>query len=64
MAAAKAVLLHLKEQGPGLQERLNEMTEDLVRRANAVFEREQLPYWYVNFGSAFQLKYDESVNYT
>ncbi|MBK6774282.1 MAG: amino acid adenylation domain-containing protein [Flavobacteriales bacterium] len=64
MAAAKAVLLHLKEQGPGLQERLNEMTEDLVRRANAVFEREQLPYWYVNFGSAFKLKYDESVNYT
>ncbi len=64
MAAAKAVLLHLKEQGPGLQERLNEMTEDLVRRANVIFEREQLPYWYVNFGSAFKLKYDESVNYT
>ena len=64
LAAAKAVLLHMKEQGPALQERLNEMTEDLVRRANAVFEREQVPFWYVNFGSAFKVKYDESVNYT
>ena len=64
MAAAKAVLLHLKENGPALQERLNDMTDDLVRRANAIFERERIPYWYVNFGSAFKLKYDESVNYT
>ncbi|QQR87450.1 MAG: amino acid adenylation domain-containing protein [Flavobacteriales bacterium] len=64
LAAAKAVLLHMKEQGPALQERLNEMTEDLVRRANAVFEREQVPFWYVNFGSAFKVKYDESVSYT
>lgn len=64
LAAAKAVLLHMKEQGPALQERLNEMTEDLVRRANAVFEREQVPFWYVNFGSAFKVKYDETVNYT
>lgn len=64
LAAAKAVLLHMKEQGPALQERLNEMTEDLVRRANAVFEREQVPFWYVNIGSAFKVKYDESVNYT
>lgn len=64
LAAAKAVLLHMKEQGPALQERLNEMTEDLVRRANAVFERVQVPFWYVNFGSAFKVKYDETVNYT
>ena len=31
LAAAKASLLHMKEQGPQLQERLNTMTEGLAK---------------------------------
>jgi glutamate-1-semialdehyde aminotransferase/malonyl CoA-acyl carrier protein transacylase len=64
MAAAKAALVHMKEQGPGLQERLNDMTGDMVKRVNGLFDKYQLPYRWVTFGSAFKTKYDESVNYT
>ena len=63
MAAAKASLVHMKEEGPALQERLNTMTEDMVERANVLFDQYQLPYRWVNFGSAFKTKYDESVAY-
>ncbi|MBX2977649.1 MAG: amino acid adenylation domain-containing protein [Flavobacteriales bacterium] len=64
LAAMKAALLHMKEQGPSLQERLNDMTYDMVQRANGLFDQYQLPYRWVTFGSAFKTKYDESVNYT
>jgi glutamate-1-semialdehyde aminotransferase len=64
MAAAKAALLHMKEHGPALQERLNDMTGDMVQRVNALFDTYRLPYRWVTFGSAFKTKYDESVNYT
>ena len=60
----KAALLHMKEQGPALQERLNDMTGEMVKRANGLFDKYQLPYRWVTFGSAFKTKYDESVNYT
>lgn len=64
MAAMKASLQHMKDEGPALQERLNTMTEGMVARANDLFDKYQLPYRWVNFGSAFKTKYDESVNYT
>jgi amino acid adenylation domain-containing protein len=62
LAAMKTVLDHLKAQGPGLQERLNYSTERMVSRVNSLFERYQLPYTWVHFGSAFKTKYDESVD--
>jgi hypothetical protein len=64
LAAMKASLLYMKREGPALQKRLNEMTEGMVARANAIFEEYQLPYCWNNFGSAFKTKYDESVHYT
>ncbi len=64
LAAMKASLLFMKHEGPALQKRLNALTEGMVERANALFDRYQLPYRWVNFGSAFKTKYDESVNYT
>lgn len=64
MAAMKASLVYMKNEGPALQERLNIMTEDMVARVNGLFDHYQLPYRWVNFGSAFKTKYDESVNYT
>jgi amino acid adenylation domain-containing protein len=64
LAAMKAALLHMKDEGPALQERLNTVTEDMVARVNGLFDQYQLPYRWVNFGSAFKTKYDESVNYT
>lgn len=64
MAAAKASLVHMKEQGPALQRRLNDMTAEMVVRANELFDEYRLPFRWVTFGSAFKTKYDESVNYT
>lgn len=64
MAAMKASLVYMKNEGPALQERLNTVTEDMVKRVNGLFDRHKLPYRWVNFGSAFKTKYDESVNYT
>ena len=40
VAAIKAVLQHFKEQGPALQERLNERTARLVRTLNEFVERQ------------------------
>jgi glutamate-1-semialdehyde aminotransferase/acyl carrier protein len=64
LAAAKAALVHMKEEGPALQERLNDLTEGMVHRVNALFDQYLLPYRWVTFGSAFKTKYDESVDYT
>ncbi|MBN8247981.1 MAG: aminotransferase class III-fold pyridoxal phosphate-dependent enzyme, partial [Verrucomicrobia bacterium] len=62
LAAARASLLRMKSH-PDLQERLTAMTEDLRSRANALFRRENVPYWFVNFGSCWKVKYDDSVPY-
>ena len=64
LAAMKASLLHMKQDGPTLQKRLNGLTEGMVERANALFDQYMLPYRWVNFGSAFKTKYDESIHYT
>src|SRR5262249_41810382 len=43
MAASRAVLLELRQQGPDLQARLNRMTAALSQRLNAVFEDRDVP---------------------
>jgi len=53
MAAAKAVLQHLKAQGPALQEQLNQRTTRFVQTLNTYFEQEQVPIKLANFGSIF-----------
>jgi amino acid adenylation domain-containing protein len=53
VAAMKAVLLHFKEQGPALQERLNERTTELVRALNEVVEQQGVPTRIEGFGSFF-----------
>lgn len=53
VAAMKAVLQNLREQGPALQERLNERTASLVRTLNEVAVQEGVPTRIENFGSLF-----------
>ncbi|MEO8589312.1 MAG: amino acid adenylation domain-containing protein [Flavobacteriales bacterium] len=62
LAAAKASLLRMKNH-PQLYDQLNGWTEDMAERANAIFKRENVPYWFVNFGSCWKVKYDDSVPY-
>lgn len=55
MAAARAVLKHLKTQGHTLQEQLNQRTSQFVEALNACFEENELPIRMANFGSLFGL---------
>jgi glutamate-1-semialdehyde 2,1-aminomutase len=53
MAAAHAVLKYLKQQGPSLQEQLNQRTQQFMEALNTYFDTEGLPLQLANFGSVF-----------
>ncbi|MDF5733645.1 MAG: aspartate aminotransferase family protein [Rhizonema sp. PD38] len=53
MAAARVVLKHLKNQGPTLQQQLNQRTSQFVKKLNTYFEVEEIPIKLANFGSIF-----------
>src|SRR6185437_6384485 len=55
MAAAHAVLQHLKKSGPDLQRRLNERTTELVHTLNTISEELGCPLVIHHFGSIFYL---------
>jgi glutamate-1-semialdehyde 2,1-aminomutase len=60
LAAARALLQHLKMQGATLQEQLNKLTSQFVERLNAYFEVEKLPIYLSNFGSFFNADVSET----
>jgi glutamate-1-semialdehyde aminotransferase len=53
MAAARAVLNHLKSAGPRLQQKLNERTTKMVAVLNDYFQASGVPIQLANFGSLF-----------
>lgn len=57
MAAARAVLTHLTERGPGLQSGLNARTQALADRLNAFFRDEEFPLEVAHFGSMFRFRH-------
>lgn len=57
LAAAKAVLLHLKAEGPGLQQRMNARTAALAQELNAHFERAGLPLFAKHMGSLWRCSF-------
>jgi amino acid adenylation domain-containing protein len=63
LAAARAVLLHLKDQGPELQRRVDARTERFVERLNARFERENTPLELSHFSSVIKIAFKEDVPY-
>jgi iturin family lipopeptide synthetase A len=54
MVAAKAVLTHLRDQGPGLQSAVNTRTERLATTLNDFFAAGDLPLSVERFGSLFR----------
>ncbi|HEX8150714.1 MAG TPA: aminotransferase class III-fold pyridoxal phosphate-dependent enzyme, partial [Pyrinomonadaceae bacterium] len=54
MAAARAMLTHLRERGPGLQAHLNERTADFVQALGELFRRLRAPMRVGHFGSLFR----------
>lgn len=63
LAASKASLMHLKNQGPALQEKLNEMTSRLATDLNTEFKKRELPMIINHFGSLWRLKFNDDVLY-
>ncbi|TDO97047.1 polyketide synthase [Flavobacterium sp. 245] len=63
LAASKAVLTHLKKQGPDLQERLNNMTSRLAAALNTEIKAKELPMTINHFGSLWRLKFNDDVLY-
>ncbi|WP_051860075.1 MupA/Atu3671 family FMN-dependent luciferase-like monooxygenase [Streptomyces anulatus] len=57
MAAARAVLTHLTERGPGLHSGLNARTQALADRLNAFFHDEEFPLELAHFGSMFRFRH-------
>ncbi len=56
MAAVKAVMLHFREQGPALQERVNALAARLCDSLNLFFEREEVPVRVERFASQFRFE--------
>ncbi|BAZ33696.1 amino acid adenylation domain-containing protein (plasmid) [Cylindrospermum sp. NIES-4074] len=54
MVAARSVLKHLKEQGPGLQQQLNERTSKLATTLNTYFRENEVPIEIEHFSSFFR----------
>ena len=56
MASVRAVLRHLKEQGPDLQQRLNERTADLAERVNTFMQHNGYPVRIRHYASLFRVE--------
>ena len=63
LATSRAILQHLKQEGPRLHQRLNERTTRFVDRLNGFFEQEQVPIKMTNFGSLFRFAWKSNVSY-
>ncbi|HVD60843.1 MAG TPA: aminotransferase class III-fold pyridoxal phosphate-dependent enzyme, partial [Gemmatimonadaceae bacterium] len=64
MAAARAVLTHLKASGPNLQQRLNEQTARFAEALVAEFTRLKAPFRVNYFGSLFRFLVPREFSYT
>ncbi|MDO3641028.1 polyketide synthase [Mucilaginibacter sp. L3T2-6] len=63
LAAAKASLQYMKDQGPALQEGLNKLTAYLAGELNAICESTGIPLYAPSFGSLWKIKFKEELPY-
>lgn len=63
LAATKASLLYLKEQGPELQENLNAKTAYIAKTINGMFRRLKIPMFVASYGSLYRIKFYEEYPY-
>lgn len=63
LAAAKAVLKHLKAEGPTLQQRVNEKTARLVHEINAYAKLTRIPVKLTHFTSIIRVAFTQEVPY-
>jgi acyl transferase domain-containing protein/glutamate-1-semialdehyde aminotransferase len=63
MASARAMLLHLRAEGPALQQALNERTARLAQALNALFDAEHVPIRVLYFSSMFRFAWKGNASY-
>ena len=63
LAAAQAILLHLKDQGAALYNELNDRTAAMVERINAGFVAAAVPLRINHFASVFYLSFPHDIKY-
>ena len=63
MAACKAVLQHLKAEGPALQERLTARTTDMIARINALLVKNEVPTHIESFSSFFYFSFPSDFRF-
>jgi amino acid adenylation domain-containing protein len=64
LAATKASLLYMKEQGPSLQKNLTAVTEKMAADMDTLCKKEGLPLTVVGFGSLWRLKFTDDIPYS
>lgn len=62
MVATKAVLLRLKQEGPALQERLNQKTSQLAATLNNYFLENEIPIEVEHFSSIFRFSFTSNLD--
>jgi acyl transferase domain-containing protein/glutamate-1-semialdehyde aminotransferase len=62
MAAARATLLRIKEEGKEAYIKLNEKTDWLAQTLNAFFREENVPVEVLNFGSLFRFTFQSNLD--
>lgn len=63
LAAGKASLQYMKEQGPALQEGLNNLTAYLAGELNTICESTGIPLYSPSFGSLWKIKFKDELPY-
>ncbi|WP_026422580.1 type I polyketide synthase [Actinokineospora inagensis] len=63
MAMTRAMLLHFRDQGPGLQQRLTARTAYLADTVNAFFQAERVPIRVLRFASVFRFAWKGNASY-
>ena len=64
LAAAKASLLYMKEQGPALQQKLNEKGNFIAQALEKEIAARQLPIKIANYGSLWKVKFEQDLPYS
>lgn len=60
LAASRAILHHIKKEGIGLYEQLNQRTSNLVNELNTEMQHQGIKVEFVNFGSFFAISTSKS----
>ena len=63
LAASKAIMMHLKEGGQSMYDRLNQLTEYMRDEMNRIFKELDAPMYTANIGSLFKIEFHQELVY-